>query len=70
MPSDHRDPNFDPFAAEALHQAHDAQAGPEALLGMRAIGQDFLAQQGGTGADRGRLGGDAFDRPVGEAPVR
>lgn len=61
---------FDPFTAEALHQAHDAQAGPEALSGMRAIGQDVLAEQCRTGADGGGFLGDAFDRPVGEAPIR
>lgn len=53
---------FNPLAAEAFDETDDTEAGPEALFGMRAIGQDLLAQQGRAGTDRRGLGRDALDR--------
>src|SRR3954465_1741806 len=43
---------FETIGAERPHQAHDAQTGTEALLGMRPALQDQLAQGGRSGADR------------------
>lgn len=59
----------DALAAEPLDQSDDAEAGAEALFGMRPLGQNLLAQKGRVRADRGGLPGDPLDRPVGEAPV-
>lgn len=59
----------DPLPAEAFDQADDAQAGAESLLGMRAIGENALAQQRGIGTDGGGFPGDPLDRPVGKAPM-
>ena len=60
---------FDALSAEALHQAHDAQAGAEALFGMRALDENPLAQQGSASADGGRLAADPLNRPIGEAAM-
>ena len=60
---------FDTLGAERAHQAHDAEAGAEALLGVRPALQDQLAQGCGGGADRGGFLADALDGPVGIAPM-
>lgn len=60
----------DALAAEALGEPDDAEAGTEALFGMRPIRQYLLAQQGRIGADCGSFPGDPLNRPVGEAAVR
>jgi len=36
---------IDPVAAEALVKADNSEAGAKALLGMRPVGKDALAQQ-------------------------
>ena len=58
------------FGAVAFDQAEDADAGAEALLGMRPRAQDHVDQHGGVGADRGGLAADALVGPVAIAPVR
>src|SRR5207248_1890711 len=57
---------FEAIGAEWPHQPHDAEAGPEALFGMRPVLQDQLAERGGGWADRSGLAANALDRPVGE----
>ena len=54
----------------ASDQAEDADAGAEALLGMRPRAQDDVDQGGGVVADRGGLAADPLMRPVAIAPVR
>ena len=39
------------IGAEWSHQPHDAEAGPEALLGVGPALQDQLAERGGSWAD-------------------
>ena len=60
---------FEAIGAERSHQAHDAEAGTEALFGMRPALQDQLAQRGRSWADRSGLAADALDRPVGVTPM-
>src|SRR5947209_16725720 len=61
--------SFEPLMAIGFGEPQDADAGAEALLGMRALPQDDLDQRGGVAADRARLPPDALWRPVGIAPV-
>ena len=56
--------------AERLGQAQDAETGAEALLGVRAILEDLLAERRGGGADQGGVATDAVDRPVGVTAKR
>src|SRR6266481_4141407 len=42
---------IDPFGAAALDQAQDADAGADALFGMRPRPQNLLDQHGDVGAD-------------------
>src|SRR5512134_2383866 len=60
----------DPFPAKAVGETDDAQAGAKALLGMRPIGQDLLAQQRRVGADGRGFPFDALARPIGETAMR
>ena len=60
---------FETFGAERPDQAHDAQAGAEALFRVRPALQDQLAQRGRGGTDRSGFLSDAFDGPVGVAPM-
>src|SRR3954452_10281668 len=60
---------FEAIGAERPHQAHNAEAGTEALFGMRPALQDQLAQRGSSWADRSGLAANALDRPVGIASV-
>src|SRR5437764_7210811 len=59
-----RSGSFEAIGAERPHQAHNAEAGTEALFGMRPALQDQLAQRGGGRADRSGLAANALDRPV------
>ena len=52
------------FGAVALDQAQNADAGAEALLGMRPRAQDDIDQRGGVRADRLGLMADALVGPV------
>jgi hypothetical protein len=56
---------FQTIGAERPHQARNAEAGTEALFGMRSALQDQLAERGSSGADRSGLAANALDRPVG-----
>src|SRR5215467_10814427 len=60
---------LEPLAAIGLGQPQDADAGAEALLGVRAFAQDDLDQRRGVAADRAGLPPDALRSPVGIAPV-
>src|SRR6516225_9681952 len=54
----------------ALDQAQDADAGAEALLGMRPRAQDHVDQHGAVGPDAGGFAADTLVRPVAIAAVR
>ena len=54
----------------APDEPENADAGAEALLGMRPRAQDHIGQDGGVVADRGGLAADAFMCPVAIAPMR
>src|ERR1700688_4083594 len=56
---------FETLGAERPDQAHDAEAGTEALFGGWPTLQDQLAQRRRRRADRGGLLADALDGPVG-----
>src|SRR5271170_2862788 len=60
---------FEAIGAGRPHQAHDAQAGAEALFGMRPALQNQLAQGRRRGPDLGGFTANALDGPVGIAPV-
>jgi hypothetical protein len=60
---------FETIGAEWPEQTNDTQAGSEALFRVRPALQDQLAQRGRSGTDRGGLVSNAFDGPVGIAPV-
>ena len=51
-------------------QAQNAQAGTEALLGMRPAAQNDIDESRRRGANRLSFFADALDRPLGMAPVR
>ena len=61
---------LEPLRPVALAQTQDAQAGAEALLGMRLGGQDRLEQRDRGRSDLGGLPHQARRRPLGVAPVR
>src|SRR2546423_12724892 len=61
--------SFEAIGAERPHQAHNAEAGTEALFGMRPALQDQLAQRRGGRADRSGLAANALDRPVSVTPM-
>src|SRR5437868_11266965 len=50
---------FEAIGTEWPHQPHDAEAGSEALFGMRPALQDQLAQRGSSWTDRGGLAANA-----------
>jgi hypothetical protein len=50
---------LEPFAAIGLGQPQDADAGAEALFGLRTLAQDDLDQRRGVAADRAGLPPDA-----------
>ena len=52
-----------------LGQAHDAEAGAEALLGMAALAQDHLDQRRGVRPDLRRPALQSLGRPFGVAPM-
>src|SRR6516225_1754609 len=56
--------------AVALDQAQDADAGAEALLGMRPRAQDHVDPHGAVGPDAGGFAADTLVRPVAIAAVR
>ena len=58
-----------PFDPVALDEPHDADAGADALLGVRALAQDDLDQRRGLGADLAGLPRDPLRRPIGVALV-
>jgi hypothetical protein len=60
---------FEAMGAERALQADDAEAGAEALFGMRRALQDQLAQGCGGGTDRSGGAANALDGPVSVAPV-
>src|SRR5205085_3660404 len=60
---------FEAIGAERPHQAHNAEAGTEALFGMQPALQDQLAQRSGGRADRSGLAANALDRPVSVPPM-
>ena len=55
-----RSGSFEAIGAERPHQAHNAEAGTEALFGMRPALQDQLAQRGSSWADRSGLAANAL----------
>src|SRR5438309_1335237 len=61
--------SFEAIGAERPYQAHNAEAGTEALFGMRPALQDQLAERGGGRADRSGLAANALDRPVSVPPM-
>ena len=58
-----------PLGPVALDEPHDADAGAEALLGVRALAQDDLDQCRGLGADLTGLPRNPLQRPIGVALV-
>src|SRR5271154_2282786 len=62
--------SVDPLDAEAFDQADNADAGAEALLGMRPRSQDHVDQHRCVGADQRGLAADALMGPIAIAPVR
>src|SRR5580700_10396827 len=60
---------FEAIGTEWPHQPNDAEAGSEALLGVRPALQDQLAQRGSGGPNRSRRAANALDGPVGVAPM-
>src|SRR5215469_374466 len=58
---------FEPIAAERALQAQDAEAGPEALFGMRPTFQNEFTQRSRRRSDAGRIPADTIDGPVGIA---
>ncbi len=61
---------IDPVAAEALVEADDAEASSKALLGMRPVGKNALAQQRNIRPHRRGFALNPFNRPVGKAAMR
>src|SRR6516162_9825464 len=60
---------FEASGAKRPHQADDAQTGAEALFGMRPTLQDQIAKASGGRADRSGSAANAFNGPIGVAPV-
>src|SRR5215813_15556593 len=60
---------FEPFAAIAVGEPQDADAGAEALLGVRALLQDDLDERRGMVPDLTGLPPQPLRRPVGIAPM-
>ena len=58
-----------PRRVEMLEQPQDAEAGAEALLRMRPVGEDGDDQPLGLGADRGAPAAEPLGRPFRVAPV-
>src|ERR1700730_8659494 len=56
---------FQTCDTERSCQAQDAKAGSEALLGVRPVLQDELAERCGCWPDEGGVSADAADGPVG-----
>lgn len=56
-------------AAKALVQTDNSHAGSKALLRVRPVGKNLLAEQRNLRPDGRSLAPNAFDRPVGEAAV-
>src|SRR5215831_9003815 len=60
---------FEASGAERPNQADDAETGAEALFGMRSALQDQIAKGSGGRTDRSGGAANAFDGPIGVAPV-
>src|SRR5262245_1129955 len=60
---------LEPLGAERLDQADDAETGAEALLGMRLVLEDQLAQRRRVCSYQRGVLADAIDGPVGTAAV-
>src|SRR5581483_7517851 len=60
---------IEPLLPVGSGEPDDAEAGAEALLGMRALIEDQVAQRGGGRPDRGCILADALDGPAGVAPM-
>src|SRR6516164_2497331 len=60
-----RGSGFQPSDAERSHQTQDAEAGSEALLGVRPPLQDEIAERRGCRTDEGSVPADTADGPVG-----
>src|SRR5271163_2906270 len=60
---------FEAIGAEWPHQAHDAEAGSEALFGMGPALQDQLAQRSSSWTNRSGLAANALHCPVGITPM-
>lgn len=58
-----------PFATIGGGKPEDAEAGAEALLGMRGLVENEVAQRAGRRPDRGGVLADARDGPAGVAPM-
>jgi hypothetical protein len=56
---------FQPYDTERPRQPQDAQAGSEALFGVRPVLQDEIAERRGGRTDEGGVPADAADGPVG-----
>src|SRR5215468_7530293 len=61
---------LEPIVAVVSREPEDAEAGAEALLGMRPAAQDDLDQGGGVGADGSGLTQHALMGPAGMTAVR
>src|SRR5215475_3610539 len=58
---------FEPITAERALEAQDAEAGPEALFGMRSAFQNEFTQRSRRRSDSARIAADTLDRPIGVA---
>src|SRR5881397_2243287 len=56
---------FQPYDTERPRQPQDAEAGSEALLGVRPVLQDKIAERDGCRPDEGGVPADTADSPVG-----
>jgi hypothetical protein len=56
---------FQPRDTERASQAENAEAGPEALLGMGPLLENEIAKRRGCWADKGSIPANARDGPVG-----
>ncbi len=60
---------FEPIAPIVPGEPDDAETGPKALLGVRPLIEDEIAQPQSGGPDRGGVLANALDRPAGIAPM-
>src|SRR5258706_11025517 len=64
-----RGSGFQPCDTERSRQPQDAEAGSEALFGVRPVLQDKIAERGGWPPHGGGLPADTGDSPIGAKAV-